>query len=88
MAPLTDGSMVCCTTAPHSSVMVIVTFPKSFRKQMVMTSRSRYASNDGAAGTRGGPLGVPELPVIIISLVCATSAGKSCKRRSNKYKKQ
>ena len=55
---------------------------------MVMTSRSRYASNDGAAGTRGGPLGVPELPVIIISLVCATSAGKSCKRRSNKYKKQ
>lgn len=32
---------------------------------------------DGAEGTRGGPLGVPELPVIIISLVCATSAGKT-----------
>ena len=44
---------------------------------MVMTSRSRYASTVGAAGVRGGPLGVPELPVIIISLVCATSAGKT-----------
>ena len=42
-----------------------------------MTSRSRYASNDEAAGTQGGPLGVPELPVIIISLACATSAGKA-----------